>query len=358
MALPVVSIRPNPKGLAFGRYILAKMASHDHSDAIGYAEAWRDMPHIAACLKAEINFPGVDFLHKAAVNAGTTTEPAWAAPLAQYGINKEALQLERGLSVQGQLFDKFRRVPFWSKSPREIGAGTGAAWIGEGAPTPVVQNAFDAVTQPLYKLAVAVVLSRELERLGDPGAQTITTTTVAGLVRFLDQQFLDPAVTLIAGARPASITNGATQITTTGGDAAAIIADLTAHIQAITTSAATLVWVMPPQTFYTITSRLAGTGLVVGKSLFNIPVVLSANSPKQITLIDAGEILFSDDGDVEISTSQQASIEMDGAPTSPPTASTISVPLWQNNLIAVKVLRWIAYQRARAGSVSYMVSTF
>jgi len=92
--------------------------------------------------------------------------------------------------------------------------------------------------------------------------------------------------------------------------------------------------------------------------LFGIPLVLSDNSPKQITLIDASEILFSDDGGIEVDVSEQATIEMDGTPTSPPTASTVTVALWQNNLIAVKVLRWIAYQRARAGSVAYMVSTY
>jgi len=356
MPLPVVSINPTPRGLVFGRYVQAKVFAHDMSSAILTAEkAWPDRPEIAECLKSEISY-----FHKAAVNPGTIAEPTWAAPLAQYGINREVIQLERGASVQGQLFDKFRRVPFRSQIPREIGAGTGAAWVGEGAPTPVVQNAFDTVTQQLYKLEVIVALSRELERLGDPGAQTITTTTVARLVTFLDQQFLDPAVTLIAGTRPASITNGATSITSTGGTAAQIIADLTALEQAITTSFRSPVWVMQPKTAYTIASRLAnvGTPTDIPRSLFGIPLVLSDNSPKQITLIDASEILFSDDGGIEVDVSEQATIEMDGTPTSPPTASTVTVALWQNNLIAVKVLRWIAYQRARAGSVAYMVSTY
>ena len=360
MALPVVSIRPNPKGLAFGRYVIAKMASVDNSDAISFAENWRDMPQIAACLRSEINFVGVDYLHKAVVNPGTVAEPAWAAPLAVHGINRDVIELERGGSVVGNpaLASKFRRVPFRSTTTREIGAGTGSAWVGEGAPTPVVSNIFDSVSQEMYKLAVLVVLSRELERLGDPGALKVTSTTVNGVVRFLDQQFLDPAVTLISGVRPASVTNGATAITTTGGTAAQIIADLTAMIQAITTSATTLVWVMQAQTFYTITSRLAGTGLVVGGTLFGIPVVLSANSPKQITLIDAGEILFSDDGDVEVEISRQASVEMADVPTSPPTASTITISLWQQNLLSVRVHRWIAWQRGRSGSVAYMVSTY
>jgi hypothetical protein len=49
---------------------------------------------------------------------------------------------------------------------------------------------------------------------------------------------------------------------------------------------------------------------------------------------------------------------MDGAPTDPAVASTVFTSLWQNNLWAVKVTRWIAYLPAQTGSVSFMTVTY
>jgi hypothetical protein len=49
---------------------------------------------------------------------------------------------------------------------------------------------------------------------------------------------------------------------------------------------------------------------------------------------------------------------MDGAPTDPAVAATVFQSLWQNNLWALKVTRWIAYLRAQTGSVAYMTVSY
>jgi hypothetical protein len=49
---------------------------------------------------------------------------------------------------------------------------------------------------------------------------------------------------------------------------------------------------------------------------------------------------------------------MDGAPTDPAVAATVFQSLWQNNLWALKVTRWIGYLRAQTGSVAYMTVSY
>jgi hypothetical protein len=123
--------------------------------------------------------------------------------------------------------------------------------------------------------------------------------------------------------------------------------------------AAGLTWVMRPITAYRFAATIGGTAAMdIPRSLFGVPMVLSLNSPQQITLVDANAILYSDDGGFDIDTTEQASLQMNDAPTDPAVAATVFEPLWQFNLWAVKVTRWLAYLRAQTGSVAYMTVTY
>jgi hypothetical protein len=77
----------------------------------------------------------------------------------------------------------------------------------------------------------------------------------------------------------------------------------------------------------------------VPHTLFGIPLVLSANSPAQATLLDPSQILYSDNGGIEIDSTEQAALQMNDSPTDPAVAATVFQSLWQNNLWAVKVTR-------------------
>jgi hypothetical protein len=289
------------------------------------------------------------------VAPGTTSDATWAGPLAAHGIAGEALQLIRGSSILGVLESKFRRVPFWMHVSRETGSGTGGAWVAEGYSAAVAATNYDALSQEAYKAQTIVVLSNDLLQLGNPAAErTVRETTVDGVAAFLDAQFLTNTVTLVANTRPAAVTNGATAVTSTGTTAAQINADLAELLAAVTTPGP-LVWIMRPTTAYRIAATIGGTAAVdVPRTLFGIPLVLSANSPSQVTLLDPGQILYSDDGRIEIDSAEQTSLQMNDAPTDPAVAATVFQSLWQNNLWALKVTRWIAYQRAQTGSVAFM----
>jgi HK97 family phage major capsid protein len=354
--VPTRVVSSLPAGTAFSRYIMAKAMGHgDGMTGLELAKGWRDSPQVAACLEAELTYHT-----KAGVAPGTTTDATFAAPLAAYGIAGEVLTLLRGASIIGQLEGRMRRVPFRTTVTRETGTGTGGAWVGQGLATPVAATAYDTVTQEAYKAGKIVVLTRDLLTVGNPAAErTVRDTVVAGVAAFLDAQFLTPGVTLSANLRPAAITNGATAVTSTGTTAGAMNADLAGLLAAITTGGAGLVWIMKPLTAFKIASTIGGTAAAdIPRSLFGIPLILSTTSPAQITLVDAAQILYSDDGAIELDVSEQAALQMDDAPDNPAVATTVMVSLYQQNLWGVRAMKYLAYLRAQSGSVAYMTVAY
>lgn len=343
-----------PDGTAFGRYIQAKMYAEqsDRSSALDFAAQWRDQPHIGECLREEF------FSTKASVNPGTMAEPAWAAPLAQYGISREPLTIARRFAY-GALRSRMRRAPFRVSVPREV-VGASGEWVGEAAPAPVTAAQLDSLQTQLHKFQTIAIISQELSKVGTPDAQqSITGIVGRSIGAALDRQFLDPTITATA-ARPAAITNNAIAITSTGGTAVQIVADLTSMLGALTSSGDALTWIMPPTTAYRIAARLAGVGFAtdVPRSLLGVPIVLSTGSPQQITLLDAGEIVFSDDDNLVVDVTRQASVELDTVPTSPVTSGTVLMNLWSLNLAGIKTTFWGTYQRVRSGSVVYMAVSY
>jgi capsid protein len=167
-------------------------------------------------------------------------------------------------------------------------------------------------------------------------------------------------------ANPAAITAGATAVTSTGTTAAALTTDFGNLIAAITTSGRAITWIMRPTTLARVALILGGAASDVPRTLFGIPIIASGNSPQQITLVDAGEIVFADDGGFDISLSQQANVEMETEPIgsavdagSPPgPTSTTFINLFQVNCVGVKLTRWLNWEVVRSGSVAYMVTTY
>jgi HK97 family phage major capsid protein len=352
--MSVVATRPVsivPTGTAFARYCMVLGAGGGDAYAeLTLAERFKDTPTV---------FATFDLRTKSAVAPGLTSDATFAGPLSLYGISGEALQLLRGASILGQLEAKMRRVPFRTKVPRETGTGTGGAWIGEGLGTPAAATAYDTLSQEAYKSAKIVVLSKELLQLGNPDAErTVRETVIAGVAAFLDAQFLTNTVTLSANLRPAAITNGATAVTSTGATTAFITADLRSLMAAVTTLGGGRTWIMQQQTMGQIAAALGSAAPDLPRTLFGYPVIVSDNSPQQVTLVDAGNILYSDNGGVDVSTSEQALVEMVDATTDPPVAASVFTSLFQRDLWGIRVTRWLAYLRAQTGAVAYMVTAY
>jgi HK97 family phage major capsid protein/HK97 family phage prohead protease len=367
-----VDVKANvPAGTAFTRYAMALMASKGNlMQAEQIAKRWDDQT------------PEVSTVIKAAVAAGTTTDAEWAKPLVEYtNMASEFAELLRPATIIGRI-PGLRRVPFNIKVPRQTG-GSSASWVGEGAPKPVSELAFDQISLGFTKLAGIVVMTEELVRFSNPSAEAIVRQDLIDtIVQTMDKDFVDPAKAASAGVSPASITNGVTPVVASGTDADAVRADVQNLFGKFVTanmSLAGAVWIMTEMQALSLALMLNPLGQPefpglsitggTGGTFFGLPVVLSENIPanpgsgspltgagSRIILAKAPEILLADDGQVLLDASNQASLQMDSAPTNPPTATTVMVSLWQMNMVGIRAERFINWTKRRAGAVQYIDS--
>jgi HK97 family phage major capsid protein len=230
--------------------------------------------------------------------------------------------------------------------------------------------AFDDVTLPWAKIAVICVITQELARFSTPSAeQLVRDDLIATIAQFMDTQFLDDTVAAVAALKPASITNAAHKIPSSGSTIAAITTDLTAAMMWMTQPPQNIpmrrpVWIMNvAAAMFLATLRtsqdvfafpgmsLGGTPGVLGStpSLLGIPVITGGNvKPGVIVLLEQSEVMVADDGQTTVDTSTEASLQMDSAPATPPTPL---VSLWQQNLLGIKAERFIYWMMRRAAGV-------
>jgi hypothetical protein len=334
---PTVQLRPNPPGIAVGRKLICEFQGRDVSSALLLAERHcKSTPQVAESIR-----------EKAAVGAGAMSTSHNLDDVAPYGVGAEAFTLLQSASIYGRLLPLCRRAPFHTKFPKETGTGAGGAWRGEGLPRPLVRTTTDVVAQERYEAGVMVAASVELMRFGRTTEVALSRLVVDSAAKFIDQQLLDPTVTA-SSAHPASITNGAPEITTAGSTAANVITDLTALLAALSTPGDSLRWAMRPTTYHAILAKLAGVGMTpAAGQLLGIPVILGSSSPNQITLVDCDSILVSYDDTMEVSISREAAIEMlDGSLTQTGIVGTGAqlTSLFQSGLVAVKAELVAAWQ--------------
>jgi HK97 family phage major capsid protein len=358
---PVITVKANvPKGTAMTRFVMAKIIGKNSlSDAIRYVEERKDWME---------QTPEVLLALKAAVNPGTIAEPAWAAPLAvQRPMQDEFLDLLRPETILGKV-SGFKRVPFNVSVPVQTGGGT-YNWVGEGAPKPVGNLQFSSVTLGIAKAAGIIVISEELAKISSPSAEgVVRNDMIRGMAQYLDQQFIDPTVAAVTNVSPASITNLANGFATAGTSADNARTDIKKAITLFTQSnlaVSDAVLIMSEANAFALSTALTTNGVLVnpgltakGGSILGVPVVTSQTAGNVVALVHTPSILFADDGGVNIDVSREASIEMNTTPTSPVTASSAYISLWQLNLIGLKAERFINWKRARTTAVVYTTATY
>lgn len=358
-------------GIGFTRYVKAMaIARGNASEAFEIAksnERWvKETPDVI-----DVLHPSAQYQIKTAVDAGNTTATTWAAPLVQYNnLASEFIEYLRPLTIVGRL--NTRRVPFKVKIPRQTGAST-VNWVGEGKVKPVSSLAFDSVTLDHNKIAGIIVLTDELVRLSDPSAELLVRNDLAAaIVQFMDDQFLDPTKAS-NDVSPASITYGVTPVTASGTTADALRADIGSLLSDFLENNLSLsdaVWIMTQSQAMKLSLMVNSLGQpefpglgMNGGSLAGIPVITSENisatgdSPTDgypIFLVKQQDILLADDGQVMIDASREASIQMDTAPDSPATASTVLTSLWQHNMVGIRAERMVTWTKRRSTSVGFI----
>jgi HK97 family phage major capsid protein/HK97 family phage prohead protease len=358
-----------PKGQAFARYVKLLVATGGNAaQAAGLAKRYKDStPQVETVLRAQAE----GLLTKAAMDVGLTTDATWANPLVQYqDMAGEFIDLLRPATILGRL-TQVRRVPFMIRVASKT-QGSTVGWVGESLSKPVSELAFASVTMGRAKIAGIVVISEELALDSSPSAEDVVRQDLVDTVaQFMDEQFISPSVAAVANVSPASVTNGATKVTSAGTTFANIMTDIAGAFQVFIDadlSPSSGVWVMSPTSAMKLSMVRTSQDVfafpdvsITGGTLLGLPVVVSDSVPgtvsggRIIVLLDQREIWVADEGGVRVDVSREASLQMSSTPSS---GAQSLVSLWQNNDIGIRAERMVNGQKRRASAVTYIDGVF
>lgn len=360
-------------GIGFARVALAKMASYVEMKAGNFVSA-HDI--------AQKRWPSDTEVHlhiKASVAAGTSTDTNWAGELVEpTTLGSEFLEFLRAQTIIGKFgvngVPALRALPFNIRMAR-MTTGLSGYWVGEGLAKPISKGAVDAVTLPYTKVAALTVITQELARFSSPSAERVVRDELAKSVTArIDTDFVDPAIAVVTGVKPASITNGLTALSSAGTSADNARTDVMNLIEQFILNhmdVSTLVILMP-NTLALALSILRNSlgqqefpGLTLnGGRLEGIPVITSqylANTSSygnMVVALSANDIGLADDGAVDVKVSGEASIEMSDAPagdSATPTAASVNVvSMFQSNSLAILAERFITWKKLRSTAVVFM----
>lgn len=305
------------------------------------------------------------FHAKAAVAGGGTGAGEWGAELASLDAryNGDFIEYLNGLT----LFDKLglRDVPARVTIKGQDGEGVGY-WVGESKAIPMTKLDFSSVNLTPLKVAALTTLSKELLRDSSPAAEMLIRDGLAtASAKRIDQTFLSDAAG-VAGVSPAGILNGLTPLITTGVGASDVLEDIAKLYAPFIAANNTEGLVFVTTSGIVKTLSLMRTALeqrafpeVSQGTLNGDRLVSGGNVPAgALILLKPSDIYKIGDGGIEVSLSQDATIEQDTAPTGAsdtPAAATLNlVNMFQSDSVAVKVVRSMNFAKRRASAVSWM----
>lgn len=267
---------------------------------------------------------------KAAVGAGTLSDPAWAGQLADMQTASSVfLQGLGGRSAFAALLDLgiITRAPLRS----HVGAfseGIVGAVNGAGEARPVSRMVLNGDALLPQQADAVIVLSREVIENSSAASQAFVSRQLRrAAAKALDVGFLDR---LVSSATPS--------FTSTGDHPT----DLKVLLDATNTGEGRLAWVAATDVANSICLLNDGRGTASpeGVSEFlNVPFAVSPALPAGTLILLDGDRILADVQSLGIDIARHASLQMDDAPTNDagtPTATPVT-SLWQTNVIGVKL---------------------
>lgn len=351
-------------GIAFARMARVKALAHT-----GMLNT-RDELQIAKQL-----YPGdeklVASIEKAAVPAASTLSSTWAGNLINEGgaAFADFVEFLRARSLYGQIADRFRRLPF--DAPVLVqGTGGTAQWVKEGSAKPLTQWTYTRTKLTPLKVAAIAAATKETLMRASVAADTFLRDELARAVGARVDGTLISADAAVADESPAGLLNGTAALTLSGdGTVAGIRCDIAQFLKALVGNNLTVsgaFWVMPETVAIDLslaTNEVGAPALPgvtpTGGTLAGLPVFTSQYVPVDtdgpvVALIKGDEIFLGDEGGIQVSMSDQASLQMDNDPTQSsigtPTATSV-VSLWQTNSVGFLVERILNWQKRRPGSL-------
>ncbi|KGT86258.1 phage capsid protein [Erwinia typographi] len=346
--------KPLEKGIAFARFTKSLAAANgSRSEALEIAK--RQYPRDAK----------LHHVLKSAVGAGTTTDPQWAGSLVEYQeYAEDFIEFLRPKTIVGQFgqgnIPQLRKVPFNIRIHAQTSGGS-ASWVGQGKAKPLTRFDFESVTFGFSKVATIAVITDELIRFSNPAADAMVRDQLAeAVIARLDIDFVNPAKAAVPDVSPASITNGATQIPSSGDpdtdSSNAFQVFIDAELQPTGG-----VWLMSSTTALALSKRKNALGqkeypdmTMFGGVFEGLPAIVSQYVGNLLVLVNAPDIYLADDGGVAVDMSREASLEMESEPSGDSITPTPTemVSMFQTNSVAIRAERWINWKRRRTAAVA------
>lgn len=318
-----------------------------------------------------------DWYVRAATAPATTGTTGWAAELAttMYGDYIESLMpggIYGPLSARGfrTTLGRFAQISMPTRVATPTVAGS---FVGEGAPIPVRQAAFTAVTLGLKKMAVIVSYTRELAEHSTPQIEQIIRQLIQDDTQIaVDTVLID--ATAFTSIRPSGLRAGVSATTaTTGGGFAALVGDIKALIGvlAAANSLRSPTWIMNPVQAVSISlTQNAGGDFpfkqeINGNTLQGYPVIVSSTVPSgMVILLDAADFMSVSGDDPRFDVSDQATLHFEdttplqittGAQGSAVAATPVR-SMFQTDSLALRMILPMNWAMRRTGVIAWTQS--
>jgi len=316
---------------------------------------------------------------KAAAIPADTVTTTWAVELVQTVIGEFIasllpLSIYPKLAAKGGSFT-FGRNGTISLPARNTATTIAGSFFAQGAPIPVRQGAFTAITLTPKKLGVITTLTREITEHSTPSIEGIVRQAILeDTAVAIDSILIDanPATT----TRPAGLKNGVAGTTpTAGAGIAAVIGDLKALIGALITATRgnlrSPAWIMNPADALAISLTQAAAGgafpfleEIGNGTLMSYSLITSTTCPVDtMFLIDAADFMTATGDSPRFDVSDQAVLHMEdttplqiSSTGTPPTVAAPARSLWQTDTIGIRMIMDLNWAMRRTGCVQWMTA--
>ena len=352
------------EGIGFARYARVKALSRiENADVIQIAKTLypKDEKLISSFTKAS-------------VPAANTGNAQWAGNLINEGgaAFADFVEYLRPRTLLGRISSNLRSIPFNSPVLIQSTGGRGA-WVSEGHAKPATSWTYARTKLAPLKVAALAVATKETLKYSSTSADRLIRDELTRAIgATIDTTFISTAAAVVDES-PAGLLNGTVPLTLSSGSTDDDVrCDAQAFMRAFTGANLSLegaFWIMPERVAIALSlmqnalGQSAFPGMTYnGGVLFGIPVFVSSYAPTTsagsvVALVKGDEIFLGDEGGIDVSMSDQATIEMDDAPgadsTTPTGATKAFVNLWQTNSVGWIVERYINWSKRRASSVAW-----
>jgi HK97 family phage major capsid protein len=308
---------------------------------------------------------------KAATIPADTTTSGWADSLVQTVIGDfiDSLlpySVYPALSAKGGSFT-FGRNGTISLPARNTATNVAGAFVAQGAPIPVKQGAFTAITLTPKKMGVITTMTREITEHSTPAIEAILRQAIQeDTAVAIDTVLLD--ANAATTTRPAGLKNGQAKVAASvTASIVGFIADLKGLIAALITATGgnirNPVWIMNPGDVLAASLLQTTTGdtpfreELAGGTLLGYPIISTTTGLNDMmALIDAADFITATGDTPQFSVSDQAVLHMED--TTPAQISTVATPnavaapvrsLWQTDSMAIRMIMDINWAKRRTG---------